>query len=74
MYCDCTSYHAQYCVANAYRISLEQVKRQFLLCLCDCHEDEVGEQVEKQEWNEVQAISTRLFQPTSIRMHPIRST
>jgi len=74
MYCDCTNYHAQYCVANAYQISREQVMRLFLLCLCDCHEDEDGKQVAEQEWDEVQAISTRLFRPTPQRMHPIGST
>src|SRR5690349_6915206 len=70
MYCDCTSYHAQCCIADAYHIPIEQAMQRYLLCLCDCHEDEDGRPVTEQEWDEVQAVSTRLLRPAPIHVHP----
>jgi hypothetical protein len=63
MSCDCTSYHVECCVADAYHLPVEQALQGYLPCLCDCHEDEDGRPVTEQEWDELQAISTRLFQP-----------
>jgi hypothetical protein len=69
MYCDCTSYHAQYCIADAYHLPVEQALQRYLPCLCDCHENEGGRPVTQQEWDELQARSTRLFRPAPPPAH-----
>lgn len=71
MYCDCTSNHAQSCVADAYHIPIEQAIQHYLPCPCDCHEDEVSRPLTEQEWDEKQAVSTRLFRPAPIHVHPL---
>jgi hypothetical protein len=71
MYCDCTSYHAQSCVADAYHIPIEQAMQRYLPCPCDCHEDEAGRPVTEHEWDERQAFSTRLFRSAPINVHPL---
>jgi hypothetical protein len=73
MYCDCTSHHAERCVADAYHLPVEQVLQRYLPCLCDCHEDEEGRPVTEQEWDELQAISTRLPRLAPTPVHPFQS-
>ena len=73
MYCDCTNHNAQCCVADAYHLPVEQALQRYLPCLCDCHEDEDGRPVTEQEWDELQAISTRLFRSALIHVHPFPS-
>ena len=73
MYCDCTSHHAECCVADAYHLPVEQALQRYLPCLCDCHEDEDGRPVTEQEWDELQAISTRLFRPAPTHVYSFPS-